>query len=142
MLVALVKYRKQRWAKPEEKICKTSSRLQPDDKIYVSVREVDFFDGTPTLDLERYPRLQGAALVMQRGMIRAMAGGMENRFFNRAVAAKRLMGSTLKPFLFTAALQLGWTPLDELDNQRNVFLFLGQPYFPDRTIKALFIMSR
>lgn len=139
MLVALVKYRKQRWAKPEKKdLQNLLSRLQPDDKIYVSVREVDFFDGTPTLDLERYPRLQGAALVMQRGMIRAMAGGMENRFFNRAVAAKRLMGSTLKPFLFTAALQLGWTPLDELDNQRNVFLFLGQPYFPRPDHKSPF----
>ncbi|MGB5685450.1 MAG: transglycosylase domain-containing protein [Candidatus Electrothrix sp.] len=131
MLVALVKYRKQRWAKPEKKDLKELlSRLQPHDSIYVSVREIDFFDGTPTLDLERYPKLQGAALVMQQGMIRSMAGGMENRFFNRAVAAKRLMGSTLKPFLFAAALQLGWTPLDKLDNQRNVFLFLGESYFP------------
>ncbi|CAK8725313.1 Transglycosylase [Candidatus Electrothrix laxa] len=139
MLVALVKYRKQRWAKPEKKDLKELlSRLQPDDKIYVSVREVDFFDGTPTLDLERYPKLQGAALVMQRGMIRSMAGGMENRFFNRAVAAKRLMGSTFKPFLFTAALQLGWTPLDKLDNQRNVFLFLGEPYFPRPDHKSPF----
>ena len=139
MLAALVKYRKQRWAKPEKKdLGDLLSRLQPDDRIYVSVREVDFFDGTPTLDLERYPKLQGAALVMQRGMIRSMAGGMENRFFNRAVAAKRLMGSTLKPFLFAAALQLGWTPLDKLDNQRNVFLFLGKPYFPRPDHKSPF----
>lgn len=139
MLAALVKYRKQLWATPEKKdLQDLLSRLQPDDKIYVSVRDVDFFDGTPTLDLERYPDIQGAALVMQRGMIRAMAGGMENRFFNRAVAAKRLMGSTFKPFLFTAALQLGWTPLDELDNQRNVFLFLGQPYFPRPDHKSPF----
>lgn len=139
MLAALVKYRKQRWAKPEKKdLGDLLSRLQPDDRIYVSVREVDFFDGTPTLDLERYPKLQGAALVMQRGMIRSMAGGMENRFFNRAVAAKRLMGSAFKPFLFAAALQLGWTPLDKLDNQRNVFLFLGEPYFPRPDHKSPF----
>lgn len=139
MLVALVKYRKQRWAKPEKKDLEDLlARLQPDDKIYVSVREIDFFDGTPTLDLERYPKLQGAALVMQQGMIRAMAGGMENRFFNRAVAAKRLMGSTFKPFLFAAALQLGWSPLDKLDNQRNVFLFQGEPYFPRPDHKSPF----
>ncbi|RUM41009.1 MAG: hypothetical protein DSY80_09420, partial [Desulfocapsa sp.] len=105
-------------------------RLQVGDKVYVSVRERDFFDGSPTLDLERYPRLQGAALVMQQGMVRAMVGGMENRFYNRAVSAKRLMGSTFKPFLFSAALQLGWSPVDTLDNRRNVFVFMDRPYFP------------
>ncbi len=139
MLVALVKYRKQRWAKPKKKdLGNLLSRLKTGDKVYVSVREVDFFDGTPILDLERYPKLQGAALVMRRGMIRAMAGGVENRFFNRAVSAKRLMGSTLKPFLFGAALQLGWSPLDQLDNKRNVFQFRRQPYFPRPDHKSPF----
>ncbi len=139
ILVALVKYRKQRWAKPEKKdLVELLTQLQSGDKIYVSVREVDFFDGTPTLDLERYPKLQGAALVLQQGMIRSMAGGMENRFFNRAVSAKRLMGSTFKTFLFAAALQLGWSPLDKLDNQRNLFLFLKEPYFPRPDHKSPF----
>ncbi len=128
---ALLKFRKGLWARPGKKdIPQLLSRLQVGDKIYVSVREVDFFDNTPTLDLERYPKLQGAALVMQQGMIRAMAGGMENRFFNRAISAKRLMGSTFKPFLFSAALQLGWSAVDHLDNRRNVFVFMDRPYFP------------
>ncbi|MBW1751184.1 MAG: hypothetical protein JRJ37_10915 [Deltaproteobacteria bacterium] len=131
MLEALVKYRKGLWAKPGKKdLPDLLSRLQVGDKIYVSVREVDFFDGASTLNLERYPKLQGAALVMQEGMIRAMAGGMENRFYNRAVSAKRLMVSTFKPFLFSAALQLGWSAVDRLDNQRNVFVFMDRPYFP------------
>ncbi len=131
MLEALVKYRKGLWAKPGKKDLKDLlTRLQIGDRVYVSVREVDFFDGSPTLDLERYPKLQGAALVMQEGMIRAMAGGMENRFYNRAVSAKRLMGSTFKPFLFSAALQLGWSAVDQLDNRRNVFVFMDRPYFP------------
>lgn len=131
MLEALVKYRKGLWVKPGKKdLPDLLSRLQVGDKIYVSVREVDLFDGAPTLNLERYPKLQGAALVMQEGMIRAMAGGMENRFYNRAVSAKRLMGSTFKPFLFSAALQLGWSAVDLLNNQRNVFVFMDRPYFP------------
>ncbi|MCI5192337.1 MAG: glycosyl transferase family 51 [Candidatus Electrothrix sp. AU1_5] len=139
ILVALVKYRKQRWSTPKgQDLRDLLSRLKQGDKIYVSVREVDSSDGTPILELERYPKLQGAALVLQQGMIRSMAGGMENLFFNRAVTAKRLMGSTFKPFLFTAALQLGWTPLDELDNKRNVFPFLGQAYFPRPDHKSPF----
>jgi membrane peptidoglycan carboxypeptidase len=131
MVDALVKYRKNRWAKPGKKdLAVLLERFKPGDKIYVSVREVDFFDNTPTLDLEKYPQVQGAAMVMQQGMIRAMAGGTENRFYNRAVSAKRLMGSTFKPFLFSAALQLGWSPTDQLDNRRNVFVFMDRPYFP------------
>ena len=131
ILDGLVKYRKQSWAKSGKKdLADLLTRLQVGDSVYVSIREIDFFDGTPTLDLERYPKVQGAALVMQQGMIRAMAGGMENRFYNRAVSAKRLMGSTFKPFLFSAALQLGWSPVDRLDNRRNVFVFMDRPYFP------------
>jgi len=67
---------------------------------------------------------------MSDGMVRAMAGGVENRFYNRAIAAKRTMGSAFKPFVFAAALQLGWSPVDLLRNKRDVFLFQGQPYFP------------
>ena len=131
ILAALVKFRKGLWGKPGKKdLPNLLARIKVGDRVYVSVREVDLFDGAPTLDLERYPLLQGAAMVMQQGMIRAMAGGMENRFYNRAVSAKRLMGSTFKPFVFSAALQLGWSAVDRLDNRRNVFAFMGRPYFP------------
>jgi hypothetical protein len=40
------------------------------------------------------------------------------------------MGSAFKPFLYAAALQLGWNSADMLDNRRNVFVYRGQPYFP------------
>ncbi len=131
MVDALVKYRKNRWSKPGKKdLARLVQRFQPGDRVYVSVREVDFFDNTPTLDLEKFPQVQGAAMVMQQGMIRAMAGGSENRFYNRAISAKRLMGSTFKPFLFSGAIQLGWDATDRLDNRRNVFVFMDRPYFP------------
>lgn len=139
MLAALVKHRRQQWAKPEKKdMADLLARLQPGDIVYVSVRATDRFDGAPVLDLERYPKLQGAALVLQQGMIRAMAGGMDNRFFNRAIDAKRLMGSTFKTFLFAAALQLGWSPLDRLDNRRSLFVFRDQAYFPRPDHKSPF----
>ncbi len=141
LLAVLVKYRKGKWAKPGKKdLADLLQRLQVGDKVYVSVREADFsFGELVLLDLERYPdKLQGAAVVMRQGAVTALAGGMDNRFFNRAVDGERPMGSTMKPFLYAAAFQLGWSPLDSLDNRRNVFVFRDDPYFPRPDHKSPF----
>lgn len=130
LLQSQVKYHKKSWDKATDKdLPLLLNELQSDDRVYVSIREI-LPDGSFMLELERFPQLEGAALVMQHGAIRAMVGGMENRFYNRAIHAKRLMGSTFKPFLFSAALQLGWNATDLLDNQRGVYVFQGAPYFP------------
>ncbi|WP_136797854.1 transglycosylase domain-containing protein [Desulfosediminicola ganghwensis] len=125
-----VKWQKNIWAKPAKADTeKLAGQIQPGDKIWVSVRDVNEV-GDVLLDLEKYPKVQGATMVMKDGMIRAMAGGTENRFYNRAVYAKRTMGSSLKPFVFAAALQLGWNSSDLLQNSRDVFVYHNQPYFP------------
>ncbi len=131
ILTAFIKQKRNRWTTVNMKkdLPLLLAQLRVGDRVYVSVRGFDP-DGTVQLDLERYPKLEGAALVMRKGAILAMAGGMENRFFNRAIDAKRLMGSTFKPFLFAAALQLGWNSVDMLDNRRNIFVFMDRPYFP------------
>ncbi len=130
LLTARARWSKQRWSEADEyDLFSLLNQLQEGDSIYTSVRAVDE-QGRVLLDLERFPKLQGAALVMQQGMIQAMVGGAENRYFNRAINSKRVMGSVLKPFLFAAALQLGWNSTDLLNNRRNVFVFQGLPYFP------------
>ena len=131
LLAAFVKHAGKRWSKVNQSrdLPRLLKQLRPGDRVYVSVREIGD-DGAVHLDLERYPSIEGAALIMRRGAIVAMAGGMENTYYNRAVDARRLMGSTFKPFLFTAALQLGWNAVDLLDNRRNVFVFMDRPYFP------------
>lgn len=95
--------------------------------VHASVREVRP-DGA-RCDLELTPELQGGALVLEGGRIRAMVGGNDNRNFNRATALRQ-MGSTWKPLVFHAALQLGWRPDDPLDNQRGVFPFSTTFYYP------------
>jgi 1A family penicillin-binding protein len=59
---------------------------------------------------------QAAIVVMDAdGAVRAMVGGRENRVagvFNRAIQAKRQTGSAFKPFVYAAALDLGYSPLD------------------------------
>mgnify|MGYP001486959009 CR=1 FL=1 len=104
-------------------------QIQVGDKIYTSIRS-QVEPGVFLLNFERYPQVEGAAFVLQEGAVRAMSGGMSNLNFNRATTAKRLMGSTFKTFLFAAALQLGWSPIDMINNSRDTFVFLNRPYAP------------
>lgn len=118
-----------RWAKPGKGERKAlTDALQKDRIVSVSVRSVN--SGKAICDLEHRPELQGAVLLTESGKIRAMVGGNDNANFNRAVTAKRQLGSTWKSLIFQAALQLGWTPVDLLDNRRAVFPFEGTWYYP------------
>ncbi len=83
-----------------------------------------------TLRLTQIPALEGGVIVLQRGMVRAMAGGFFNRFFNRAVDAKRQLGSAFKPLVYTAALQLKWNTLDTLMNVPELYRFQNTVYVP------------
>jgi len=131
MLNSLVKWKKQRWSKPgPDDLPLLLNQLHVGDLVYVSVRRKDATRNALLLDLEKYPDVQGALLAMQNGAIRAMVGGMENHFFNRAITAKRPMGSIMKPLVYAAALQLGWNSIDPLNNYRDVFIYQNMPYFP------------
>jgi len=131
MLTARVKYQRGLWSKLKKGDLKLLlEELKEGDKVWVSVRQTAAGETFALLNLERYPKVQGGALVLKDGAIKAMAGGTENRFYNRAVYAKRTMGSAFKPYVYTAALQLGWNSTDLLKNSREIFIYHGQPYFP------------
>jgi membrane peptidoglycan carboxypeptidase len=82
------------------------------------------------LVLSAIPELEGGIIVLHRGMIKAMVGGFFDRFFNRAVDAKRQLGSIFKPLVYAAALQLKWSPLDPLINEPDLFRFENTFYVP------------
>jgi len=130
IVTARTKYQKNRWSEAgEEDFNDLLDQLKVGDRLWASVRHSES-DSTVLLDLERFPEVQGGAIVMQDGRVVSVAGGVENRFFNRAVYGKRTMGSSYKPFLYNAALQLGWSATDLLQNKRDVFVYQNQPYFP------------
>jgi membrane peptidoglycan carboxypeptidase len=138
LVKARVKWQKNLWTEPaagDQDLL--IEQLQKGDRVWVSVRSAAI-DQTPLFALERYPQVQGGALILKEGAIRGMAGGTENRFFNRAIQARRTMGSAFKPLLFTAALQLGWNSADMLLNSRNIFVLGGRPYFPRPDHKSPF----
>jgi penicillin-binding protein 1A len=63
---------------------------------------------------------QAAIVVMSAdGAVRAMVGGRQTEAagsFNRATQALRQTGSSFKPFVYAAALDLGYSPLDYIDD--------------------------
>jgi len=71
-------------------------------------------DGRLLLALEQAPQAQGAlvALDPQTGLVKAMVGGYDflQSQFNRVLQARRLPGSAIKPLIYAAALDKGYTP--------------------------------
>ncbi|HXH05514.1 MAG TPA: PBP1A family penicillin-binding protein [Vicinamibacterales bacterium] len=71
-------------------------------------------DGTFTGELEQPPAIEGALLALENrsGRVLAMVGGFsfERSKFNRATQAARQVGSAFKPFVYTAAIDRGYTP--------------------------------
>ena len=65
-------------------------------------------------NLKQLPKINGAIVVMDpfTGRVFAMAGGFSFKLseFNRATQAKRQPGSAFKPFVYSAALENGFTP--------------------------------
>ena len=112
----------------EREVDALMTALEPGVRVLVSVRDVTQ-EGGARCDLEVRPVLQGAAVVLEEGQVRAMVTGNDNRDFNR-VRAPRQLGSTWKPLIYHAAIQLGWSPLDRLDNRRGVFPFSTTFYYP------------
>ena len=81
--------------------------LKPGDMIYV--RPVD--EGQWMLS--QIPIVEGALIAVhpRNGEIKAMVGGFDYYLgkFNRATQAVRQMGSNIKPFVYSAALEAGFT---------------------------------
>jgi penicillin-binding protein 1A len=90
-----------------------STRLPVGSKVKVKIAEIPE-KGPWLLTLEQDPLAQGALLAMDphNGQIKVMVGGYDFRTsqFNRVLQARRLPGSAMKPLIYAAALDKGYTP--------------------------------
>ncbi len=112
-----------KWAGPPQLVSRTSAatgnattgstRLPVGSKIQVRIVAMPE-KGAWQLSLEQEPEAQGALLAMDphNGQIKAMVGGYDfrNSQFNRVLQARRLPGSAMKPLIYAAALDKGYTP--------------------------------
>jgi penicillin-binding protein 1A len=91
--------------------------VKPGDLIEIGIKSIAE-DGKVTITLEQQPQIEGAIVAIDNrtGQIVAMVGGFSfaRSKFNRATQARRQMGSTFKPFLYTAAIDRGLTPTSML----------------------------
>jgi penicillin-binding protein 1A len=101
--------------------------------------------GAATGTLDQAPEVEGAVLILDNrtGQIMTMVGGysFDRSKFNRATQALRQVGSSFKPFVYTAAIDSGYTPVTVLmDTPVSFPGGAGQPvYAPlnyDRTFQG------
>ncbi|MDR1051151.1 MAG: PBP1A family penicillin-binding protein, partial [Deltaproteobacteria bacterium] len=95
-----------------------TSLFAPNDLVMTRVLGRDPETGLLDLAPSPPPEIQGALVLMENrtGRVLAMVGGRDfglegigNSDFNRAVLAQRQPGSSFKPFVYTAALDNGYT---------------------------------
>jgi penicillin-binding protein 1A len=107
--------------------------LQPGDLAYVKI--VSLSDNKARVTLEEDSGVQGALVAIDNatGEIKAMVGGRDFNLskFNRSTQALRQVGSSFKPYVYTAAIDRGATPDDTILDAPVTFpMPSGPPYEP------------
>ncbi len=119
------------WNKGWQKVLQgLIKEIKVGDVLYTEVMQYDPEKHEAVSELMKRPRVNGGLIAIDKGEVRAVVSGFDTHGFNRSIAAKRQPGSVFKPVVFFAALQLGWSILDRLDNERQIFPFQGRFYYP------------
>lgn len=88
------------------------------------------------LSLEQEPEVEGAIMVVDNktGEVKAMVGGYSfaRNKWNNATQALRQTGSTIKPIVYTAAIENGYTPAHIIVDEPTIFdnEWTQEPYEP------------
>jgi penicillin-binding protein 1A len=106
--------------------------LKPGDVVYVKVLTLTDFKAR--VGLEQDSGAEGGLLAIDNasGEIKAMVGGRDFNLskFNRATQALRQVGSSFKPYVYTAAIDRGAKPDDTVLDAPVTFQTASGPYSP------------
>jgi penicillin-binding protein 1A len=106
--------------------------LKPGDIVYVKV--LSLTEGKARVSLEQDSGVEGALVAIDNssGEIRAMVGGRDFNVskFNRATQALRQVGSSFKPYVYTAAIDQGAKPDDTIVDEPVTFQTTSGAYIP------------
>ncbi|HUK88484.1 MAG TPA: penicillin-binding transpeptidase domain-containing protein, partial [Terriglobales bacterium] len=122
--------------------------FKPGDVVYVKILALEA-DHTAQVSLEQDSGTQGALIALDNatGDILAMVGGrdFDRSKFNRATQALRQVGSSFKPYIYTAAIDEGYTPEDTILDAPVTFPSSSGPYSPhnyDNTFEGVITLRR
>jgi penicillin-binding protein 1A len=107
--------------------------LHAGDIVYVKVLSLDA-DGKAHVSLEQDSGTEGALVAIENatGEIKAMVGGRDFNVskFNRATQALRQVGSSFKPYVYTAVIDQGGSPEETIVDAPTTFQTVSGPYTP------------
>lgn len=71
------------------------------------------------------------------GAVKAYVGGLDYSHFmyDMVMNGRRQVGSTIKPFLYSLAMENGFSPCDEVLNVQQTYMVAGRPWTPRNTSK-------
>jgi len=106
--------------------------LKPGDLVEVSIKEVNGAVARVQLEQNVGPQAAMVAIDNPTGEIKAMVGGysFDESKFNRATQAQRQVGSSFKIYVYSAAVEQGFTPFDTILDAPFTTMSGGQPYSP------------
>src|SRR6266478_1169319 len=107
--------------------------LHAGDIVYIKVLSLDV-GGKTRVSLEQDSGAEGALVAIDNatGEIKAMVGGRDFNLskFNRATQALRQVGSSFKPYVYTAVIDQGGNPDDTILDAPVTFQTASGPYSP------------
>jgi penicillin-binding protein 1A len=112
---------------------KPPGMLHVGDIVYLKVLALDA-GGKSRVSLEQDSGAEGALVAIDNatGEIKAMVGGRDFNLskFNRATQALRQVGSSFKPYVYTAVIDQGGSPDDTILDAPVIFQTASGPYSP------------
>ena len=68
----------------------------------------------------------------KNGAVKAYVGGIDYTHFmyDMVMGGRRQVGSTIKPFLYSLAMENGFSPCDKVPNVQRTYMVAGQPWTP------------
>lgn len=75
---------------------------------------------------------------VKTGAVKAYVGGLDFTHFqyDMVMDGRRQVGSTMKPFLYSMAMENGFTPCDQAPNVQQTYIVAGQPWTPRNASRA------
>ncbi|MGH9681837.1 MAG: penicillin-binding protein 1A, partial [Candidatus Acidiferrales bacterium] len=106
--------------------------LKVGDLVQVYIKEISGNIARVQLEQDVGPQAALLGIDNATGEIKAMVGGysFDESKFNRATQAQRQVGSSFKIYVYSAAMEQGYTPFDTILDAPFTTMSGGQPYSP------------